>query len=277
MKQVLHIFAKDSRRLWPEILITLAITAAFVWIYPVQWMSGNSSYGFHAVAGSAFVVRPILANSLVVLVPVSWWLLISRAVHAESLVGDRQFWITRPYEWRKLLAAKVLFLLAWVCLPFFIAQCLLLVLAGFHPLFWLGGLLFNLLLVTGILVIPFFALATVTSNFARLILTLLGALVAILAISALASYFDSGSVSTPYGDRISLPLLLSVCGAAIVLQYAARRVWFSRLLLISIPALLTIIGVAMPNSALMQRAYPRPADPQDQPCSCRSVRIRFAR
>jgi len=29
-------------------------------------------------------------------------------VHAESLVGDRQFWITRPYEWKKLLTAKAL-------------------------------------------------------------------------------------------------------------------------------------------------------------------------
>jgi len=26
----------------------------------------------------------------------------------ESLVGDRQFWITRPYEWKKLLTAKAL-------------------------------------------------------------------------------------------------------------------------------------------------------------------------
>jgi len=26
MKQILHIFAKDTRRFWPEILISLAIT-----------------------------------------------------------------------------------------------------------------------------------------------------------------------------------------------------------------------------------------------------------
>ena len=30
MSQVLHIFKKDARHLWPEILISLALTAAFV-------------------------------------------------------------------------------------------------------------------------------------------------------------------------------------------------------------------------------------------------------
>jgi hypothetical protein len=263
MKQVLHIFRKDSRHFWPEILISLAITAVFVWISPVQWMKGGGSIGFSA-GGGFNVLLPTLASFLVFLVPVSWFLLIPRVVHAESLVGDRQFWITRPYEWPKLIAAKVLFLLVWVCLPLFVAQCVLLVLAGFHPLSWLGGLLYNLLLVTGILALPLFALAAVTRNFARMTLTLIGTIIAAIALVVLASYLSSSNVSAPYEDHISFPLFLCFCIAAIVLQYAARRTWLSRLLLIAIPAVLVIAGFARPDASLMQRAYPRPSSPQDR-------------
>jgi hypothetical protein len=35
-------------------------------------------------------------------------------IHAEALVGDRRFWLTRPYEWKKLLGAKALFLLVFL-------------------------------------------------------------------------------------------------------------------------------------------------------------------
>jgi hypothetical protein len=265
MKQIPHIFAKDTRRFWPEILISLAITVAFVWIYPSQWMKGSAAISIGATAGSSFVViRPILANTLVVLIPVSWWLLIARVILAESLVGDRQFWLTRPYEWKKLLAAKALFLIVFLYLPIFTAHCLLLLEAGFHPPSYLPGLFFNLLLITGILVLPLFAIATVTSTFARMTLTVLGTVVVILAIAALSAFFDSSSISTPYGDRVSIPLILCVGGAVIVLQYAARRVRLSRLLLLSLPFLIGFIAIASPEGALMQRAYPRPAAPQDQ-------------
>ena len=38
MKQILHIFAKDARHFLPEILVSLAITAAFAWVYPSEWL-----------------------------------------------------------------------------------------------------------------------------------------------------------------------------------------------------------------------------------------------
>jgi hypothetical protein len=111
MKQILHIFAKDCRHFWPEILISVALVGALVWIYPSTWLSKS---GLYAVAGGAFLPSMleagVLAVLLTVLVPVSWWLLIARVIHAEALVGDRQFWVTRPYEWKKLLGAKALFL-----------------------------------------------------------------------------------------------------------------------------------------------------------------------
>ena len=173
MKQMLHIFAKDSRQFWPEILICLALVAAFVWIYPSSWLTGNS---LSVVAGGDFVrilLEQYLGGILKLLIPVSWWMLVARVIHAESLVGDRQFWLTRPYEWKKLLGAKALFLLVFLYLPLLIAQCLLLLRAGFHPLSFIPGLLFNLLLITGIIVLPLMAIASVTATFARLTVTLL--------------------------------------------------------------------------------------------------------
>ena len=63
---------------------------------------------------------------------IGWFLLIVRVVHEEVLASDRQFWVTRPYEWKKLLAAKVLFLVVFVNLPLFIVQMVLLSKAGFQ-------------------------------------------------------------------------------------------------------------------------------------------------
>ncbi len=189
MKQMLHIFAKDSRQFWPEILICLALVAAFVWIYPSSWLSGNT---LSAVAGGDFVqvlFEQYLGGILKLLIPVSWWLLIARVIHAEALVGDRQFWLTRPYEWKKLLGAKALFLVVFLYLPLLIAQCLLLFRAGFHPLSFIPGLLFNLLLITGILVLPLMAIASVTATFARVTVTLLAGLAGFIGFIAISLLF----------------------------------------------------------------------------------------
>ena len=258
MSQILNIFRKDTRRFWPEIVLSVVITAAFALLYPFQWQPQTGER-----------IRDLrnLAAILGGLVPVSWWLLIGRVVHAETLVGDRQFWITRPYEWKKLLGAKVLFLLVWLYLPFLAAQSLLLVEAGFHPLGYIPGLLFELLLATGILVLPLFAVATVTANFARLTLTLLGALMVFLGAAFAASFWDRSSAFIPSSDRISLPVFVCFCAAAVLLQYAARRVWQARALLIAGPVLIAVALFAISRSqdSAVNRYYPVPASASAAP------------
>ena len=209
MKQILHIFAKDFRHFWPEILISLALVGALVWIYPSTWLSQN---GLYAVSGGAFLPSMLeaglLAGLLTVLIPVSWWLLIARVIHAEALVGDRQFWVTRPYEWKKLLGAKVLFLAVFLYLPLLIAQCLLLFRAGFHPLSFFPGLLFNLLLITAVIVLPLLAITTVTATFAGLTLTLLAGLVCFIGYIAISLYLsDSASIPSAITSRCLSPML----------------------------------------------------------------------
>jgi hypothetical protein len=121
MKQTLHILAKDIRHLWGEILLSVATMVAFAWVYPRQW--SNASVGWERFSPGFGRQGQILAWLLMLLVPLSWWLLIARLVHEERMAGDRQFWITRPYEWKKLLAAKGLFVLIFLYFPLIAAQC----------------------------------------------------------------------------------------------------------------------------------------------------------
>jgi len=265
MKQTLHIFAKDARRFWPEIAVSLAITALFVRIYPNQWLT---QAGLYAVSGWGGFAGPggvqLLASVLSVLVPVGWWILIARVVHGESLVGDRQFWLTRPYEWKKLLAAKVLFLLVFLYLPFVIAQLVLLAEAAFQPFGYMPGLLFDLMLVTGVLIVPLFALAAVTSSFARMALIIVGVLLGFIGFGMLSAHFAGPSVSVPSKDHFSIPVMLCVCAAVIALQYAMRRTWLSRSVLIGLFLVVAGPGIG-PGNGPVDRAYAVRADKQNTP------------
>jgi hypothetical protein len=265
MKQILHIFAKDSRHFWPEIFVSVALLATFVWIEPSTWLAQT---GIYAVAGGAFTPGEMQSRFLAALLPLfimaSWWLLIARVTHAEALVGDRQFWLTRPYEWKRLLSAKVFFLVVFLYLPLLAVQCLLLFLAGFHPLSFVPEMLFKLFLITSGFVLPLVAITTVTATFARLTITLLGGLACFTAYAAIALYF-SDDAGIPYGSGISIALTLCLCGAVVVLQYATRRVWASRLLLIALPILLFLTGIGGSDSTMIRRDYSRASAGQPAP------------
>ena len=103
-KQTLHILRKDLRHLAPEISVSLSLVALFAWIAPAAW---PGYIGKMAYPGAQFGAPQIMGVFLHALIPISWLVLISRSVHDESLVGDKQFWVTRPYTWYSLLAAKL--------------------------------------------------------------------------------------------------------------------------------------------------------------------------
>src|SRR5580704_13329656 len=95
VRQALHIFRKDVRYLRREISLVLCLVAVFVW---TETHSPDPSW-------------------VEMLLPVAFGYLIARLIHAEALPGDRQFWITRPYGWKNLLGAKLLFMFVFVNLP----------------------------------------------------------------------------------------------------------------------------------------------------------------
>jgi hypothetical protein len=256
MKQILHIFTKDARHLWLEILISLALTAALVLTSPQYWQSGLESFGVSTVSFSPRASLTFLPSLLTAFIPLSWWVLISPLIHDERLVGDRQFWLTRPFEWRKLLAAKTLLLVAFLYVPLLIAQCLVLARAGFNPISGLPGLLFNLLMLSGTLILPLITLAAITRNFARLTLVILGVIICLIAISWLASIFPGTRIATPFGDNLSFVLVIGACVSVIVFQYAARRTMSSWVVLTVTLGVVAILACAAPDQALMNRRYP---------------------
>jgi hypothetical protein len=162
-----------------------------------------------------------LAEIVAGLVSVSWWILVTRAVHAESLVGDKQCWITKPYEWPQLVVARLLFLAAFVLLPFSAAQCVLLGEAGFRWFEYLPGLGFNSVLAVVILVGPLLALAAATSGFGKMTLTLLGVLVGVVLVALLSAKLDEGSLSS-FGDNASFVLFVAERPSSCSMRGACR-------------------------------------------------------
>ena len=184
--QILHIFKKDCRYLWREIALSFAVMIAY------GWQEATRRPGAHPLEVGFF----LLSQMLPTLVPLSWAFLLLRVVQAESLVGDRQFWVTRPYDWKKLLAAKLLFVLVFFHLPLFILQSFLLLMAGYVPMSYIPGLLGLQLMWVLFLVLPVTTLAAVTASLGQFVLAVLGVLLFVISvIPALFSLVPAAGVS----------------------------------------------------------------------------------
>jgi hypothetical protein len=167
MKQALHIFKKDARYLRWELAALFACMALFVWAqtrHPV----GLSSL--------ASIVTPLLACL--------WAFICARLMQAEPIPGDRQFWITRPYEWRSLLAAKLLFIVAFLSIPLLLADAIILATQGFRIASNVPGLLWSVFLITVGYLLTFCAFATLMRSLTQWVLSAIVVVGLILALAA---------------------------------------------------------------------------------------------
>ena len=208
MHIILHIFKKDVRRLWWGIAIALLLRTAAAW----------------------FDAKGAVALPLGWLLLVTWATLLALAIHEDPLVGDRQFWITRPARWLVLLGSKLLFALAVVHVPSFIADIVVLAARGFRPWEWLGSLLIKQIMLAAEITLPMIALAVVLRSFAHLALAVIGIVgVTLVAFNFTPSPFG-GWAST---EDVRFYLMAVVFGAAAIAvvwwQFARRRTWRSRL------------------------------------------------
>lgn len=251
MNQVVHIFRKDARHYWREIVVSLLLVAAYGW-------REASRPGLQA---SGVGVRGLLFSLLTPLVPLAWAFLIVRVVHGEPLVGDRQFWVTRPYEWRKLLAAKLIFMVVFVNVPLLILQAFLLMEAGFSPVSHFGGLLWMQLLWILFVFLPVGTLATVTSSVGQVVLAVIAILIYLIALAAIVpavapeSRGPAGSFPTTFELVITLAVALTIIGW----QYSRRKTARSRRLLLGLAAFVAVTLFAMPYGTLIRRSYPEGA------------------
>lgn len=227
MPKSLRIFRKDIHHLWPEILLSLAFTICFAATRHYAWPDFRPGRDLSQLAGW-------IENLLLLL----WPIVMARLIQDESLVGDRQFWLTRPYGWPNILTAKLLFVALFLILPYVVAQLFTLHQAGLPltPLLpelamRVGGLcLFGFLTV--------FALATLTSSPIRMFLYALAGLLFCLLLLALTTVLHPDNSDTFDPGRLNhfeklLWLIPIACVAVIFLQYARRRTTVSLTVLTS--------------------------------------------
>jgi hypothetical protein len=217
MRQVLHIFKKDVRCLWWVILTVLAFTAAF------------------AISDSQ---RTVYRNLIVV----SWTYLVVRVIHEEPLPGTRQFWLTRPYSWRSLLAAKALFALAFVTMPMTIADIVIVTSQGLPISPHLGGLVWEQLLWWLVFLVPVAALASITVGLIDFVSLALVILVLYTVLERGLARMVLAQRGTPQPPILSVVVLVLACSAVIVVwQYARRMTTPARIALAGIVVFVAMI------------------------------------
>jgi hypothetical protein len=253
MNQILHIFKKDARRHWPEILISLALLALSTRheLHPWQNEARFSSISplFYFLGGRYITPATILF----------WAFLVIRVVQGESLVGDRQWWVTKPYEWWNLLAAKLLFIFIFISLPLFHVHLLLLHEFGFPILPNLSTLLLTQLALYFALFVPALLLASLTKNFGQLLLTAGCILLVGAGIAWLATKIPSGDMENPPAivEHFQDFLVWGSVVAVPVWQFARRRRWVSAAALLAMLAVNSLISVVVPSAKTMEKDYPR--------------------
>jgi hypothetical protein len=250
MKEILHILKKDVRRHWPEILISLVLLGLYVRLTiqvtpnrfgasPLWWLLLNAEWS-----------KPLM---------IFFWIFLSvRVVQGETLVGDRQWWVTKPYEWWRLLAAKELFLVAFIGIPLFLVQLFLLHHFGF-PIFryFMGvlGMQFGLALI---LFLPSVALGSLTRSLGQALLGVLVIFVLFWATFTILEKVPSSGMSSAvpdHGEITGLLIVASIIGA-IGWQYARRRTWAARGLVAAAYVLVVLLGALTPYARFVDRKYP---------------------
>ena len=211
MGQTIHILKKDIRHLRLEIGVVLVMAASFGGVGHALSMGALMS------AAAAY--------------------LIVRVIQAEPIPGDTQFWITRPYRWTHLLAAKLAFIVLFVNLPVFGAQWVIFVRDGFSVTPNLPGLLWGFLLAFFGVAVPIAALATLTPGLGQFILT--GILFFTIAQSIVADFRID-----PWPDEVAwirfsiLAVLVILIGAWTLLeQYRTRRTFRNRVTVVAVVVL----------------------------------------
>lgn len=255
MSQTLHILRKDIRHHWPEILLSLALMVAFAVEQPRSWT--------HQALDSRFLYT--LTNYLPVLMILSWIFLIIRLVQGESLVGDRLFWITRPYEWHKLLAAKLLAVILFIHLPLFVSQLILLKIASFPVVSSIPGLLYVHSLFVLALWLPGFTIGSITSGIGQAALLILALVLGLLGLVYIISIRPDMDFATDVTDNWQESVYVLAALTAIFLQYVYRRTIFSRLIVAAGLASICLIILLAPYESLINRDFPLPTQNHPRP------------
>jgi len=246
MKQALHIFRKDVHQLWLPITIVLLLAIAYA-VFDVlrSPLDTPETARINQIASLA----SLLGTPLVL----AWVYLIAVVIYQESLPGDRQFWVTRPYSWKSLLGAKLLFVFAFFSIPLLISDCCILWAQHFPAVTNIPALLFRQLSLIFAFVLPSFVLATITTGLTQFVLAwfllLLGLFTEafpLYTFGSLSIGIDAPGAST--GGWIDSTLLLAVVAGVIIWQYTKRRTAIARAVL-AISVFVVLPALRVPPSS----------------------------
>ncbi len=234
-QQALHIFRKDVRHLRFEIAGILLLLIVLVLTGVQTWEGLQARGGPESDSG----------GPLEVLLPLAWSLLIARAIQTEALPGDRHFWLTRPYSRSGLLLSKAFLIVAFINLPLLVAQAAIVSLDGLPLSSNVGGLLWNQVLISVLLLLPVAAIAALTRNLAQFlpVVVLTGALLA----GPVSGHDSMGDLEW---IRSSLGLFIAAAIGALVLQrqYRLRRSVNTAFLALGSTVAGMILYLAFPHS-----------------------------
>lgn len=230
MNRILPLLRKDVKHLAPQTAVLWALMA----------LACYSDYnGEYAIPLTTRMILQVIA----VLSPLLCAALVVIAIQQESLIGDRQYWLTRPFTTRDLLGSKLGFILLAINVPLFAFQAASMALHGLPPYLHLHELVWRQVVFTALFVAIPAALAVITRTpghaLTTILLTILAWFLEMLLIEQL------GPQGPGWADWISIAAvaILSVSlGAVIVsLQYRRRqpaipRALFGCLILLCIPA-----------------------------------------
>lgn len=250
MTQIIHIFKKDVRRHWPEILISLVLLGLYTRITLQGPPDRAAMISLGWIMPFAELVAPLM---------IFFWIFIGvRLVQGESLVGDRQWWVTKPYDWWKLLAAKSLFLVGFLCLPLFLVQLFLLHEAGFPILHNLHGVLSMQLVLAVTLLLPSMALGSLSKGVGQALIGIFAVIVVFWFTATVMQEIPSIGMSSAVSGFESIPtflVLVSIIGAT-VWQYARRKTWAARGTIMGGAILILLIVALTPYAKFVDRKYP---------------------
>lgn len=231
MTQIRNIFVKDLRRLWPLIALVFVLIILHA-IFDVK----SSPQGVQPES------RFNLPDSILdLLLPLAIGFLIAFVVLQESLVGEKQFWITRPYDWRKLLSAKILFLIVMINLPLLISDCSILAAQYLPVRTVIPQLLLRQFHITLLFLVPAFAIAVISTNIAQFVMfAVVGVLTTLMSSLLFPLLISKGQAGAVVTNTFGFEAIVAFLPVIVLYQYATRgtskaRVAFGSVLLFSTP------------------------------------------
>jgi hypothetical protein len=223
-----HIFRKDLVLLWP--LIALSVVAQFG-LSALMFMADRTPDSQYLLTvARIFVGAVFLTIALTVAV----------GVHQEPIPGTRQDWLIRPIHRRDLLIAKLLFVVAAVQLPMFLADVFEALAQGFPVGLAATAALSRNVFAFVSLTLPALALAAMTKSTAEFVGAGIAYFIALLAatllLSAIARIGGAEQATNPLAwtgvawapQTLARAALAAGAVVALLLLYFFRRVVLAR-------------------------------------------------